>query len=493
MRDRDQTACASLRASMTKRLLDQRWPWLLAAAAIVIVFISTFVDFHPPGPLDPRPEGRIEDIEALRDRDDLNVLFILIDTLRGERLGSYGYERDTSPTIDRLAGSGVRFARHLAQSSWTKASMASLWTGLLPMRAGITRFDQVLPEAARMPAEILREAGFRTVGLYRNGWVAPTFGFDQGFEVYQKPLTQPLPPNVKRENPTLSDHGSDEGLISNAVEFLRLHGHERWFLYLHMMDLHEYLYDEESALFGLTYSDVYDNSIRWTDGIIEVLHANLAELGQLENTLIIIASDHGEAFGERGFEGHARQVYRETTEVPLILSFPFRLETGVVVDSRTSNVDLWPTVLDLIGLEMPDTDGRSRVDEILASARSGAAGVPSESNDAIETEELAIAHLDQTWARPQTDPQPTVAVVQGPLRYIRTLQPDGSLVEQLFDARGDPGERQNHARDQPETLARLAAEAERHLDLEPEWGASPKREISELELNHLRALGYAIP
>ena len=66
--------------------------------------------------------------------------------------------------------------------------MASLWTGLYPRRNGITRFDQVLPDAARMPAEILREAGFATVGLYRNGWVAPTFGFDQGFEVYEKPL-----------------------------------------------------------------------------------------------------------------------------------------------------------------------------------------------------------------------------------------------------------------------------------------------------------------
>ena len=169
------------------RLLAQRWPWLVAAGLVVVAFVSMVVEIRLPGDWDRRPRGTAEDIAQLRDRNDLNVLFILIDTLRADRLGSYGYARDTSPVLDRLASSGVRFGRHLAQSTWTKASMASLWTGLYPARTGITRYDDVIPEAARMPAEILHEAGFQTIGLWRNGWVAPTFGFDQGFEVYQRP------------------------------------------------------------------------------------------------------------------------------------------------------------------------------------------------------------------------------------------------------------------------------------------------------------------
>ncbi len=173
---------------MAKRLIDQRWPWILAAVAIAIVFLSTSVEFHRPVDWDERPVGSVEDILELRDRTDLNVLFVLIDTLRADRLGSYGYERDTSPQLDRLARSGVRFGRHLAQASWTKASMASLWTGLYPARTGITRYNHVLPDEAMMPAEILRSSGFRTAGIYRNGWVAPTFGFGQGFEVYQKSI-----------------------------------------------------------------------------------------------------------------------------------------------------------------------------------------------------------------------------------------------------------------------------------------------------------------
>jgi len=494
----NQAACASFQATMTQNFLDQRWPWLLAAAAILIIFFASMIDFRQPGE-DSRPRGSIEDVARLHERTDLNVLFIMIDTLRAERLGSYGYDRNTSPTLDRVASAGVRFDRHLAQSSWTKASMASLWTGLHPTRAGVTRFDQVLADEAHLPAEILQEAGYRTVGLYRNGWVAPTFGFDQGFEIYQRPLGLPLPPNVKRENPTLYDQGSDEGLVASALEFLRLHSQERWFLYLHLMDVHEYVYDEESALFGLAYSDVYDNSIRWTDGVIEILLAHLAELGHLEDTLIIIASDHGEAFGERGFEGHARRVYPETTEVPLILSFPFRLDPGVVVETRTSNIDLWPTVLDLLGFEMPDVDGRSRLPEILAIGRSdpsaaarGSSSIVSGGGDDLDSETFAIAHLDQAWARPTEDQKHAVAVSQGPLRYVRVDQPP-EIIEQLFDARDDPRELRNRASQQPEALARLAAEAERYLESRPSWGEAPRREIPEMELNHLRARGYAIP
>jgi arylsulfatase A-like enzyme len=467
---------------MRNRLLDQRWPWLLAAAGIVLAYLSTYVEIHPPGDWDRRPLGSVADIEALRDRDDVNVLFVLIDTLRADRLGSYGYERDTSPRLDMLGDSGIRFGRHLAQSSWTKTSMASLWSGLHPPRTGITRFDQVLPPEVHMAAEVLQGAGFQTVGLYRNGWTAPTFGFDQGFDVYERPIPNSIPAGVRRENPTLTDRATDESTIEAAVEFLRLRGGERWFLYLHMMDLHEYLYDEESALFGSTYSDTYDNSIRWTDGVVGLLIDHLSALDLLDRTLIVVAADHGEAFSERGFEGHARKVYRETTEVPLLVALPFRLEPGIVVGSRTSNIDLWPTILDLLGLDLPEADGRSRVPEILAAAR-------GESGE--ESNEPAFSFLDQTWARPEEAPQITVSVSEGPLRYVRINQ-TGPMVEQLFDASGDSQETRDWAREDPETLERLRAVADAHLEIQPAW-ETPTRELSELELNHLRALGYVLP
>ncbi len=201
--------------------------------------------------IDPRPLGEPAEIGRLHERDDLNLLFVLIDTLRADRLSAYGYARETSPTLDKLAADGVRFAENMSQSSWTKCSMASLWTGLYPIRTGVTRSPQGLPDEARMPAEIIREAGFRTAAIWRNGWISPGFGFSQGFEVYHTPRSAPMPRSVRREKPTLGVSGTDQDVIHSAIEFLRAQGEERWFLYVHLMDVHQYVYDEGSALFGL--------------------------------------------------------------------------------------------------------------------------------------------------------------------------------------------------------------------------------------------------
>jgi arylsulfatase A-like enzyme len=467
-----------------KRLLDQRWPWLVAAGAIVVAFLATFIEIRPPGSYDPRPRGSASDIEALRSRTDTNVLFILVDMLRADRLHSYGHDRETSPSIDRLAAGGIRFAHQISQSSWTKASMASLWSALNPPRSGITRFDQVIPESAVMPAEVLAQAGFQTVGLYRNGWVAPTFGFGQGYQVYKHPPADPLPPDVKMANPTLTEQGSDDGTVDAALEFLRINGHKRWFLYLHFMDVHEYLYDEDSALFGTSHVDIYDNSVHHVDSIIGTLLESLAAEGFASNTIVAIAADHGEAFGERGFDGHAREVFRETTEVPFVLSFPFRLDPGLTMTARTRNIDVWPTLLDLVGLALPgDRDGRSLVPEIVALARG---------EELHETAPTAIAHLDQAWGRPDMQPLPTVAVVDDDHRYVRMAQGD-DVIEELFDRRDDPAELHDRSKDQPEDLARMRAVAEHQLELKPAWGDTPKRELNEIELNQLRALGYAVP
>lgn len=469
-------------------LLQKNWPWLVTGGLIILWLLSTSVKYDPPVG-DPRPFGGEAEILQLAEREDLNVLFVLIDTLRADRLGTYGYERDTSPAMDRLVSEGIRFDRHLSQSSWTKCSMASLWTGLYPTRTGVTRFDHVVPEAAVMPAERLRDAGFRTVGLWRNGWVAPTFGFEQGFDVYTRPARRAMNPTVRAKNPTIQDEGTDEDTVGAAIEFLRVSGHdERWFLYLHLMDIHEFLYDEESAKFGGKHSDMYDSSILWTDGTLDVLFEYLAEFGLAENTLVVITSDHGEAFRERGIEGHARAVYRETTEVPLLMSFPFRFDPGLVIPTRSQNIDIWPTVFELIGLDpLEETDGISRVPEILAA-------VTGETLPDAET--MGISYLDETWGQRQADESKLrIGVTDGSYRYLRSPPRgmDEKPFEELFDAEQDPAELENLASSNQEIVDRLREVAEAQLDNSPPWGATPTRELDELELNQLRALGYAIP
>jgi arylsulfatase A-like enzyme len=460
------------------RLLASRWFYVVSATLMILAAVASQVEVRR----DARPLGRAADLAKLRERADLNLLFVLIDTLRADRLSSYGYGRETSPAIDGLASTGIRFAQQMSQSSWTKCSMASLWTGLYPVRTGVTRSPEPVSADAHMPAEILRDAGFRTFAIWRNGWVGPAFGFSQGFEVYHSPRPSPIPATVRREKPTVGVAGTDQDLVSSAIEFLRTHGEERWFLYLHLMDVHQYVYDEETALFGTSYSDLYDNSIRWVDRVLARLIREVDARRLREKTLIAVAADHGEAFGEHGREGHARDVYGEVTTTPFVLSLPFRLEPGIVVEAPTENVDVWPTLLDLLGLPpLEDADGRSRVPEILAAAR----GEPGRLQDGPR-----FAHIDQTWGRTREPPRPMVAVSEGPYRLVHRAAAGRG---ELYDRAADPREQVDIGAEQPEVLARLTALAEEYLKRPPaRWRDAPAVELQEEELEQLRALGYAV-
>src|SRR5690606_25270761 len=308
-----------------RRLVDAPTTWFVLAALGLAALLVTQVEIDLP----PRATGGADELAALPERDDLSIVFVVIDTLRADRLHAYGYERETSPTLDYLAGTGIRFERTLAQSSWTKTSMASLWTSTWPRRHGVLRYDDALPDEVRMPAEVLRDAGFRTAGLWRNGWVAPNFGFEQGFATYLRPVPGATPERFQRKAPWAPRlQGTDEDLTEAAREFLRSFGGERFFLYLHYMDVHQYAYDEASARFGTAYSDTYDNAIHWVDHNVAALLQELADLDLWQRTIVVVTSDHGEGFREHGLEGHARTLYWEVVDVPWILALPFAIEPG---------------------------------------------------------------------------------------------------------------------------------------------------------------------
>jgi len=467
---------------MLRRLLDS--PRTYYALAGILFVVAVLSQFEIRGPA--RPQGREPEIAALRTRDDVNLLFILVDTLRADRLHSYGYARETSPWMDELARTGVRFDRVVSQSSWTKSSMASLWTATYPVRNGVLRWGHGLPEEAPLPAEQLREAGFRTAGIFRNGWVSANFGFGQGFQGYIRPQPSVAP---ARRSPRSHERlkGTDEDATQAALEFMRTYGDERFLLYLHYMDVHQYTYTDISALFGTSYSDAYDNAIHWTDQNLGALLMELEALGLRDRTVVVIASDHGEEFLEHGREGHAKSLYREVIEVPWIVSLPFRLEPGVVVETTVENVDIWPTLLDLLGIPaLPETDGRSRLPLIEAALR-GAEETPGENPT------MAFAQLDRRWGFTEGPSRPLVAVTQGPYRLIVSGGPEEGEEVELFDHRADPVEANNIAADHPEISARLRKQADAYLDRPPlTWGAPLEVEVSDLERGQLQALGYVV-
>ena len=462
-----------------KRILESRWLPFLGAGVLLLALAWQFVEVRVPS----RPVRGIDALGELASRKDLNVLFIVVDTLRADRLSAYGYGRPTSPTLADLAASAVRFSKVQAEASWTKTSMASLWTGTYPSRHGVLRYPHAIPDSRTMPAEILKAAGWKTIGLWRNGWVAPNFGFGQGFDLYLTPIRK-RPRDLTRGNPSGAGlPGSDFDVTESAIEYARTGGKDRLFLYLHYMDVHQYVFDENSSLFGTAFSDAYDNAIHWVDWNVNSVLKGLDEAGLLERTLVVIASDHGEGFLEHGIEGHGRQLYREAVETPLLVVLPFRLDRPVVVDQPVENVDVWPTILDLLGLPaLPDAQGRSLVPMIEAAYRGEAA--PAQSH-------TRISHLDRTWGRVTEKPDALVALARDDWRFY--LGADRSPAElELYDVAADPGEKQNLAGARPDVAASFEQEARRYLAEPPAAGRAEERELDEMRLNQLRALGYVI-
>jgi arylsulfatase A-like enzyme len=467
---------------MLRRWVDSPSVYFAGAAVLLLVIVALQFDLRVPS----RPRGTVGDLALLRDRGDLNVVFILVDSLRADRLSLYGYERQTTPVIDDLANHGIVFERVIAQSSWTKTSMASLWTGTYPAAHGVLRFDNAIPDEAVMPAEIFKAAGYRTVGIWRNGWVAPNFGFAQGFDVYYTPKAG-ADARLQRHSPDATFiGGTDEDVLMAVRDFLEHFGQEKFFLYLHLMDLHQYVFDDDADAFGPTYSDAYDKAIDWTDRVIGAIVDALDTAGVLPRTLIAISSDHGEAFLEHGREGHAYDLYREVVEVPYVIIPPLILDRGIRVEETIANVDVWPTLLDLVGLPpLQGADGRSMLPLVLE------AGGASPGRALEDLTRPVVSHLDQHWGG-RAEPREWVSLTRGDSRVI--LQIDHPNSVEFYDSSTDPGEATNLSEEGLPELQPMLERIERYLnDSEPPWGVeSPTVEIDELRLNQLRALGYRV-
>jgi len=466
---------------MPRLRVDSTSLYFLGAAILLLILVALQFELRIPS----RPRGTVGDLARLAKRGDLNVVFILVDTLRADRMSLYGYERPTTPAIDDLASHGIVFERVIAQSSWTKTSMASLWTGTYPAAHGVLRFDNVIPPDALMPAEIFKRAGYRTVGIWRNGWVAPNFGFGQGFDVYYTPKAG-AEARLRRHSPGVATiAGTDEDVLVAARDFLDQFGQEKFLLYLHLMDLHQYVFDDDADAFGPSYSDAYDKSVDWTDRVIGAIVAALDAAGVLPRTLIAISSDHGEAFLEHGREGHAFDLYREVVDVPFVIIPPLILDRGVRVTRTVANIDVWPTLLDLVGLPaLEGVDGRSLLPLVLA------AGERSERTPG-ETTRPIFSEIDRHWGG-GGPPLDVVALTAGDARVILNGVHANSV--EFYDAGRDPGEVSDRAAQRPPELQPMVDQIDRYLkNSKPPWGVeSPTIEVDALRLNQLRALGYRL-
>ena len=226
------------------------------------------------------------------------------------------------------------------------------------------------------------------------------------------------------------------------------------------------------------------------DSLLAELFTVFEQKDLTQRTVVVIASDHGEEFFEHGGEGHQRTLYSEVLDVPLIVGLPFRILPGIVVEEPVENVDIWPTVFDLLGL--PPTqgaDGRSLVPLIQAAATQPATSPPA-SNGRPASTRPSFAMLDLTWGERDRGSHPLVSVTQGTMTLIDALfAPDQA---QLFDLAADPGEQHDLAAANPEGVAALRRTRDEIL-ARPPLDVPVTVELDKMRLEQLRALGYAVP
>jgi len=304
---------------------------------------------------------------------NVNVILIVIDTLRADHLGCYGYSRNTSPEIDKLSKEGIIFKNMVAQSSWTKPSTASILSGLYPKNHGAMTGKGRLPEEIHLLSEILRGYGYHSYAFVGNIHVSQAAGFNQGFKefFYFQEKDVKVVPNIFVR--------SDE-LNNSLASFIRqLDDTSNNFIYIHYMDPHHpYLpkekhfskenkkrftnafslpkaissmNEEERRILLIEAINAYDDEILYNDKMIGNMVRMLKKKNMYSNSIIIITSDHGEEFFEHGNFTHGKSLYDEQLKVPLIIHMPGK--THKTINEIANQVDILPTILSLLEIPIP--------------------------------------------------------------------------------------------------------------------------------------------
>jgi len=430
----------------------------------------------------------------------MNVLIILADALRPDHLGCYGYPKNTSPNIDRLAREGVRFENCVATSTHTFPPLVSLLTGQDVSTHNLLTAqdyaDWILKDTwkgRRTPLHVLREAGWQADGEYVTRWKPLGFTHDENdlpaylernrdrkwfyfaspypthmpynppedyYRMFVDPDFQPDEETLKRMEMARSKMICHPPGIKSAMEVgqpdaIGIPDEE------HQRSVAEVEFRPEDAP-GIR--ALYDGEVRVFDDWIGSRLAKLEELGLLDDTLVVLVSDHGEELLERGHVGHtscnlAGTVYDECLRVPLIMRHPPTLPAGAVIRDQVSQIDVLPTIFHLLGLEVPPpVDGTS----LLPLIRGEATGF---------REQAYAATPPAGWQRLLSDRRLIWCVRTLKRKLILNLDPDAEKTRryELYDLEQDPGERNDifdQERESPATKE-LMDRLEEHVSRRP--------------------------
>ncbi len=402
-----------------------------------------------------------------------HLVLVTIDTLRADRLGAYGNTEVETPRLDRIAREGALAVEATAHVPLTRPSHVTLFTGRLPTQTGIR--DNVSPAVVPdtpLLAEVLKGAGFVSAAFVSSVVLEASSGLNRGFDTYAAEF------EGGSAEAQFINTVQKKGDVTTAEAIAWLEGlgktkapPSRVFLWLHLYDPHDPY--EPPEPYAARYAErPYDGEVAWSDELVGRLDDALGRLGLRDQTLLVVTSDHGEGLGEHGETLHGFFTYQTTLRVPFLVRGP-GVKPGGRLLSTVRLVDVFPTVLELLGVSVPK--GAPFAGASLAKGLRGEAAV----HEPVTYAESLVPLLHFGWSDLRV-------LREGRFKYIQAPRPE------LYDLAQDPGERQNLAATQASRAEAMRAALGRFLEEERRAGAKQANASSvppEL-LEKLGALGY---
>ena len=376
---------------------------------------------------------------------------ISVDTLRADHLGCYGYRKVRTPHLDALARRGTLFSQVDSLVPLTLPSHTSLLSSTYPFVHGVEENGQKVPGGVVTLTEVLKVRGYSTAAFIGGYVLDARFGLNQGFDVYDSPFH--LRPDPGEEPPEVKRPA--EAVLASASQWLDTQSSHPSFVFIHLYDAHR-PYSHGS----------YDAEIAYIDGAVGRFLESLAARQLLQDTLIVLTSDHGESLGEHGEQTHGYFIYESTLRVPLILRWPrAAAQYPARVDEPASLLDLAPTVLDFLGIPAPPQFQGHSLFRLLGPH-------PPEGEPVYAESMYARDHLACSSLR---------SIRLGRYKYIEAPKPE------LYDLATDPGETQNRYQSNRSVALDLKA---RLLSLYKGERQTAQKPVDPEIISRLRSLGY---
>ncbi len=404
-------------------------------------------------------------LEKVKRASNLNVLLITLDTTRADRLGCYGYKKGKTPNLDSLAYRGVRFERAYCQVPLTTPSHCSILTGTYPLYHQVrNNGTYALPSEVLTLAEIFHEKGFETSAFVASFTVDSRFGLDQGFNVYDDTFAE------GQAFKALNSERKAEKVFESFARWFEKRSDRPFFCWLHFFDPH--LPYEPPPPFNVEFAESpYDGEIAYMDLYVGKVLEALRVKKLIGQTLLVLAGDHGEAFGEKTETGHGVFLYEETLRVPLIFYAENHLPSGLVVKPRVRLIDIAPTILDLLNFPAQEQmQGESLVPYIQGKKK----------KDLSTYIETYFPLENHGWSA-------LIGVVDGDWKYIRAPR------EELYNLKLDPGETKNLVDSDRKIASEKRALLDEYIARFSSGMLSAKRALTEEDRERLRSLGYVSP